>query len=264
MGLTNFWKKKASDQSAVPSSDNQQPFSDLPAIDGNSAGNFDGSNVQNYGNISQLPSLDNSSQGENSKSISFNVPTFDFSLPPSDDEPEQMARPRASINDLAPPTPPSNPTSEATPVDPEDLNKLFITDPDWKEPDWNNFDPYPDEKIEEPTPSDFGETDLPEFDENANDNQPLSTEPIAEPAQPFRDAFSPTPKPMELFIRGRAYSRVFTELDQMNKTLGAIDSQLDKYEEMLKREEPLLNQAKDQMEYLYRRISQVDKKVFTQ
>ena len=263
MGLMGFWKNKASDQSKGPSTDNQQPFSDLPPIDGLSAGKFDGSSVQDFGG--QLPSLDDSAQPDGSKSISFNVPTFDFSLPPSDDEPAQPAvSSQNQVPDiLAPPTPPPTEpvqTQEVT-LSPEDLQNLFITDNDWKEPDWNNFDPYPEEKIDEPTASDFGETDLPTFEET---DIPDQAEPLAEPAKPFRDDFAPLPKPMELFIRGRASGRVFIELDQMNKTLDAIDSQLDKYEEMLKREEPLMNQAKDQMEYLYRRLNQIDKKVFTQ
>ena len=50
----------------------------------------------------------------------------------------------------------------------------------------------------------------------------------------------------------------------MNKSLIKVDSQMNTYEEMLKKEEPLLMTAKDQMEYLYRKLNQIDKKVFVE
>jgi hypothetical protein len=259
MGLLNFWKNKASDQSAVSPKENQQLISDLPAIDGDSINNsVDGSSMQSYGNINQLPSIDAPSQTDN-KSISFNVPTFDFSMPASEDTP--AGRPSALQQPVAPISSVNPVTSPNLSLD-EDLNHLFINDDSWKEPDWNSFDPYPEEKIDEPTIEDFKGADLPKFEERSN-NPLISSESVSEPA-PFREAPKTDRKPVELFIRGRAYNRVFIELDQMNKTLDAIDSQIDTYEEMLKREEPLLNVAKDQMEYLYKRLNQVDKKIFIQ
>ena len=65
-------------------------------------------------------------------------------------------------------------------------------------------------------------------------------------------------------MRGNAYGEVFTELELMNKSLTRIDAQVSYYEEMLKKEEPLLVAGKDEMEYLYKKFSQVDKKIFTQ
>jgi hypothetical protein len=256
MGLLNFWKKKASDQLALPHLDNQQLSTDLPPIDGSS---FDGSAVQSYNNMQQLPAIDNPMQIDGSKSISFNVPTLDFSLPPSDDAP--LLSLEASLNPK-----PATPQLEKPLLDEEDLNHLFINDTDWKEPDWNNFEPYPEEKIDEPKPGDFKAADLPQFDEDIDrqSSQMISDEPVLAPAEPFGAQQKSGTKPVELFIRGKSYNRVFTELDQMNKTLIKINSQLDTYEDMLKREEPLLMVAKDQMEYLYRRLNQVDKKIFAQ
>lgn len=261
MGLLNFWKKKASDQLAVQPLDTQQMSTDLPPIDGNS---IDGSNVQNYGNMQQLPSFDNPPQADGSKSISFNVPTLDFSLPPSDDASIMQLRmtpfgtPIADADVNAP----SQPEQQQL-LDVEDLNHLFVNDENWKEPDWNNFEPYPEEKIDEPKPEDFRGADLPRFDEDST-RLMISDEPMLAPAEPFGDQQKSGPKPLELFIRGKAYNRVFTELDQMSKTLTKIDSQVDNYEDMLKREEPLLIIVKDQMEYLYKRLNQVDKKIFAQ
>jgi hypothetical protein len=39
---------------------------------------------------------------------------------------------------------------------------------------------------------------------------------------------------------------------------------MNSYEEMLKKEEPLLLTGKEEMEYLYRRLTQIDKKIFIQ
>jgi len=260
MGLLNFWKKKVSDQFAIQPLDTTQINTDLPPIDGNS---FDGSNVQNYGGMQQPPSFDASPQSDGTKSISFNVPTLDFSLPPSDDAPatSTIANDTPVTPELTIPT--SQAEEEKTFIDVEDLNHLFLSDENWKEPDWSNFEPYPDEeKIDEPKVEDFKGADLPQFDEDSNRTM-ISDEPVLAPTAPFGEK-KLGPKPVELFIRGKAYNRVFTELDQMSKTLIIIDSQLDTYEDMLKREEPLLMTAKDQMEYLYKRLNQVDKKIFAE
>lgn len=269
MGLLDFWKKKASDQFVIRPLDTQQLSLDLPPIDGDSV---DGSNIQNYGGMQQLPSFDNPTQLDGSKSISFNVPTLDFSLPPSDDAPLMQSgmtpfgTPMAvDINtplELAVPEPQLE--EEKTSIDVEDLNHLFIADDNWKEPDWNTFEPYSEDKIDEPKPEDFKGADLPRFDEDIHNRPMISDEPVLAPAEPFGAQQKSGPKPVELFIRGKAYNRVFTELDQMSHTLTKIDSQMDTYEDILKREEPLLIIAKDQMEYLYRRLNQVDKKIFAQ
>ena len=68
----------------------------------------------------------------------------------------------------------------------EDINKLFLTDNTWQEPDWKTFEPYQAPDIEPPNPKDFGletysmqqdgstqeavpiPSDLPSFDEQGN------------------------------------------------------------------------------------------------
>jgi hypothetical protein len=151
----------------------------------------------------------------------------------------------------------------------EDLNKLFLSD-DWKEPDWKTYDPYNPEKIDVPSPEDFKGEDLPQFGDAARPPEPksLPEEKILEPEEPFAEksnsAIKPIVKPIELYIRGSAYSKVFIELNQMSKALSRIDAQTENYEEMVKREEPLFTLAKEQMEYAYRRLSLIDKKIFVQ
>jgi len=292
MGLLNFWKKKSTlEQPTSPYKGIDSLNTDLPPIEG---GSFDGSTIQQFGGMqSQSPSGEQTKTGE-SKSISFNVPTFDFSLPASDESsaessastakpaPTSSTQPSFSEVGLPVPTDISSSTSQIIgadngDVEVDDLNKLFISD-DWKEPDWNSFDPYTEDKIEEPIPDDFKGADLPAFDESeSKDSGTLDKSPIAQTAQSFDDEPILEPrvplslekdisaqKPVELFIRGRVYNGVFTELDQMNKALTKIDAQVSGYEDMLKREEPLLASAKDQMEYLYKRLNQVDKKIFAQ
>jgi hypothetical protein len=256
MGLMSFWRKKPSDQSAVPPPNNSLVSSlntDLPPIDG-SLGNFDGSSVQQFGNMQQLPSLDAQlAPGEN-KSMAINIPTLDFSMPTFDDDGtpiDALQKPQEQVSEVA-----NNAQSTApnAGIDEEDLNKLFIND-EWKEPDWATFEPYTEDKAEEPKPEDFKGAELPTFDD---------TEPMIAPSEPITEKPRLVQKPVELFIRGSAYNRVFTELDQMNRTLFKIDSQVNTYEDMLKNEEPLLIAAKEQMEYLYRKLNNVDKKIFTQ
>jgi hypothetical protein len=241
MGLLNFWKKKDLDLPLLSPLDDQALASDLPSIDG---GNIDGSNVEK---MPPLPQADDSKQTDGSKSISFNVPTLDFSLPLAEDlNLDSSKSPSSSQNGLG-----DSPTVE------EDMNKLFLNDETWKEPDWTNFEPYPEEKIDEPKIEDFKGADLPQFDDGS------TGEPVSEPAEPFKKSQT-NEKPLELFIRGRAYNRVFIELDQMNKALTLIDTQTSGYEDMLKREEPILLAAKEQTEYLYRKMNLIDKKIFVQ
>jgi hypothetical protein len=94
--------------------------------------------------------------------------------------------------------------------------------------------------------------------------------PLIEPTGPVQTQMQarargalPAKKPVELYIRGKAYAKVFTELDQINTTLSKIDSKLPNCEDIWKRQDPLLNTARDQMEFLYKKLSIVDKKVFT-
>ena len=84
------------------------------------------------------------------------------------------------------------------------------------------------------------------------------------PTEPANEKPRLVQRTMELFIRGQAYTRVFVELDQMNQSLVKIELQVGTYEDMMKNEEPLLVMAKEQMEYLYKKLNNIDKKIFIQ
>jgi len=289
MGLLNFFKKKGLDQPVAPPLDDPVLNADLPSLDGSSIDTslFDSANLPKLDDSQPLPSLDahlqnlnpavnqnvnqDINQNSNQKSISFKVPTMDFSLPEMDDDYDQGVNAVNSKDNAKLPSLTADVKSDNTKSgtnsdsDYEDLNKLFITDEDWKEPDWTTFDPYTEVKIEKPSPQDFKGEDLPNFKDVTTALTPNYTDKaISEPAEPFKKPSRSETNPLEIFVRGNAYGGVFTELEQMNKSLTRIDGQMNNYEEMLKKEEPLLLTAKEEMEYLYRRLNQIDKKIFAQ
>lgn len=204
-----------------------------------------------------------------SRSLSVNVPSLDFSMPPLDDAPliDEPLRPTelpaeginqsnsTLIQNTGMTTDSQVKTSGSTEskyLDVEDLKKLFPND-DWKEPDWSTFEAYHEDKIEEPRQEDFGIVEeLPAFIEEEKISEPSPVE------------ITHTTTPIELFIRGSEYNRVFSELDQMNKAVAKIDSKIVFYEDILKREESLVSESKTQMEYLYKKLSSIDKKIFAQ
>jgi len=286
MGFLGFGKKKEStDQPAVQSSATPEMPSfntDLPSIDGGNMQNMpDIANLSNLPNMPPMPSIPsdmpglpdmpslnspsmnsipNNTASNDDQSMSVNLPTLDFSMPPSDDEQAAMqvqqmnqmgqSQPAGSIDSTT--SMPAAQQLDSGAIDVEDLNKLFISD-DWKEPDFNNFEPYTEDKIEEPKPEDFSGTELPRFEDSQ----------ISAPAAPTLRTETSS-RPVELFIRGRAYSRVFVELDEMSSSLATLNSKSTSYEDIIKREDELLLAAKGQMEYLYKKISIIDKKIFAQ
>lgn len=292
MGLLGFLKKKGSDlPMANQPRANEMKLSDLPPID---PASVDSSLME------RLPTPYDSTNDKGQRSMSVNLPTLDFSMPPPDDLPEGsvidenhgpfQAQPK-SKEELEPlpkldisgiqGSPQGSPNGLGNALDASDLNKLFIGD-NWKEPDWEHYDPYKVEKIEEPAPGDFVGEELPAFDDAALNAAPISgleedsgkddfSESTSIPDKNLEerdktsfDRQDSAVKPIELYIRGKAYGKVFSELDQMRKSLTKLDTLTENYEDMLKQEEPLMTSAKEQMEYAYRRLSQIDKKIFAQ
>jgi hypothetical protein len=302
MGLLNFWNKKKVDHTVLSPLTNLDISTDLPSIDGSNLPSLDG--VSNSLSLNTLPdshanasgsmntfmrgNIDlnvppnadlasnvnsvNSSKTFNSqeftvntqlgtpslnapsaippplesKSLSVNIPTLDFSMPPSDDDAPLIAEPVKPSGTVIKE---SKPDDKAY-LDVEDLKKLFIGD-EWKEPDWNNFEAYHEDKIDEPNVSDFGQ-DLPKFNEEEQISEPSSIEKQI------------IPIPVELFIRGSEYSRAFSELDLITKAIVKIDSRLGNYESIIKHEESLFLESKNQMENLYKKLTLIDKKIFVQ
>lgn len=274
MGFLGFGKSKESSQpnvQTIPSPELPAFSTDLPSIDGSSMQGASSdtdlppmpSIPEDMHGLSQLPSFESPAgvmpSSPDSKSLSFNVPTLDFSMPLTDDEEAKKGTALESLEVPIPPEPslriaPSEIASETEPVTAEELNKLFIGD-DWKEPESNSFD-YTEEKIDEPKPEDFHGAELPQFEDN----------PMSAPQAPLDRIDRPetSHRPVELFIRGKAYSRVFRELEEMSSSLSSLDSRSNAYEEILKREDQVLLSAKEQMEYLYKKVNSIDRKIFAQ
>ncbi|MGV8141641.1 MAG: hypothetical protein ACP5NW_04340 [Candidatus Woesearchaeota archaeon] len=303
MGLLNLFRKKTTDIPMIDSP-NTVPVdidggnlpSDLPPIGGSMRGNSDDllpptPNGQQTATQQQYASQQ---QVAASRPLPSNTSNFDFSMPISDDEPlpqqlpslNNLADPDEAVQDseiIEPPAPilpqPQEQqgmmmTAGATEINPEDINNLFITDTDWKEPDLNNYDPYNEQLVDEPKAEDFAVQGLPAFNDISKTTQsesgamagPMVADmPISQPNEPFNEMpAGNTQNPVELFIRGKVYSRVFIELDQVSKTLSFLDSKVGNYDELLKKEEPLMSVAKEQVEYLYRKLNNIDKKIFVQ
>ncbi len=167
--------------------------------------------------------------------IELNIPSVNFSLPQSDDiKPidSKIESKKADVGYLSV----------------EDLNKLFLSD-DWKEPDWSTFDPYRMDSIEPPLKDDFlnQKSDLPTFNESSEQKSVKRT----------------TSRPLELYIRGNSYVSVFTELEKMNDLLKKQESKLAPYTEVIKKEETLAHTSKEDMEFVYRKLNQIDRKIFS-
>jgi hypothetical protein len=154
--------------------------------------------------------------------MTVNVAPLDFSMPASDDH--------ESISD--------------------ELNKLFLTDKGWKEPDWNSFDPYSEPEIEHPTSKDFGvatqNTDLPKFDD-------LNTEDTLRKR---------TVIPVDVYVKGSDYTKVFSELIRVTDILKFIDPKIDQANNIFSKEELLMKDAKEDMEYAYKKLIYIEKRIF--
>ena len=93
-------------------------------------------------------------------------------------------------------------------------------------------------------------SDLPSFDEQTE--QPILIEDRA-----------PRKVPFELYVRGTHYNDVFFELSKINELLNQEDPKLDMLQNYTKTEDDALNKAKDNMEYMYRKMMYVDKIIFS-
>jgi len=133
------------------------------------------------------------------------------------------------------------------PIDSETLNALFLKDTDWREPDWNTFEPYREDKIEEPQQNDFGivqKTDLPEFDEFEEKPAPAH----------IRDA-------VDIYVRGTDCIKIRQEVDSIDEILATQEIHTKKLEE-INMHEQLFTDAKNCMEFIQKRLMHMDRKLF--
>jgi hypothetical protein len=228
------------------------------------------------------------------------------------------------------------------PRDVEDsLNSLFIADSSWKEPDWTNYNPYMEEKIEEPTMKDFSfpqqdidieappipEIDvkpadndargamfmgspelqytpqyapqnrtqpsmssadalppmppqvsgLPEFEDEGFQDQALQDRPLSSIQQPpglsgqgssMQDNALEKKKrlsryqPMDLYVKGSDYESIVHQLKEINDMLAIPEPGINITEDIIKKQDPELSKAKENMEYLYKKFTMIDKRIF--
>jgi len=130
-----------------------------------------------------------------------------------------------------------------------DLDKLFLKDESWKEPDMNNFEPYHYEKIDPPSKDDFGRptATLPDFNNNV---------------LPQQEAVRVKEPPVQLFVRGDDYKKIFSELENINSNINTLDPRLNFVDSLVKGEDEEYVKCKDYLDFMYKKMVYVDKKIF--
>lgn len=241
MGLFSFLKKKDSAASGSQPSGFSGLNTDLPSIDGSSLGEL------------TLPSLDESPVASEQNPF----------VPPSDGIAETV--PESHVGGYHDRSLHSMPDDVST-----EINQLFLSDPEWKEPDWEHYEPYYEDNIEPPTMEDFGMSSQ----QSSSDGMELpdihqadSVETKSFVVPEFEDVelpehHVPEDVPYDVFVRGTDYSRVFSEMDDVKKMLVMQDENLSKVLETFKQEDITINSCKDNMELLYKKMLMIDKKVF--
>jgi len=248
MGLFSFLKKKESLPIALPAvpQENSQnslfkndadlnALSDLPPL----PSSFSGNNLQIPSLSQDNPTSVRLEAGDMDKMKDLDLPPVyqslaplgDFSLPQSDDATVQKS-------DVQVPA-----------IDEETLKNLFITDTSWKEPDWTSFEPYHEDTVEPPAMTDFPRTsDLPDFD-NSRD--------LTDSEQPahVRDDIA-------IYVRGSDCSHVNTSIASIDQMLNSQESLLKSIEEINKHEQLFID-AKNSVEYIQKRLMQMDHKLFS-
>jgi len=240
MGLLSFLKKKELDVSNQKPMDLSELNTDLPIIDGSNLGEL------------KLPSLDEPLE-QPSAMPSFSLPESNQTFS-AQEEDHTGGYHDNSLHSL--------PDDIST-----DMNQLFLSDPEWKEPDWENFEPYNEDHIEPPTMHDFG-MDLPS--ENPADAVELPEKsinasrydiPEFDDVEP-QEHHVPEDVPYDVFVRGTDYSRVFKEMDDVKKILIIQDDKMSQVLEKFKEEELTIDSCKANMDILYKKMLMIDKKVF--
>ncbi len=140
----------------------------------------------------------------------------------------------------------------AASIDEDTLNNLFLKDTDWKEPDWTTFEPYHEDTIEQPQQNDFGivqkgllqKTDLPEFDEFEEKSTPAH----------IRDA-------VDIYVQGTDCIKIRQEVGSIEEILATQEIHTKKLEE-INMHEQLFTDAKNNMEFIQKRLMHMDRKLF--
>ncbi len=237
MGLFSFLNKKEQNVPAQKSFNLDSLNTDLPSIEGTK-----------LGEELVLPSLDEPSNA------SEQLPPLE---PPLDSPLEELQGPPTSGGSYHDHALRSLPEDLST-----DLNQLFLSDPEWKEPDWEHYEPYYEEEIEPPTMQDFG----------VEPPQPTAIQDISLPKQNYeipefeeielKEHHVPEDVPYDVFVKGTDYSKVFSEMREVKEVLGLQDEKIGKILDTFRQEESTITLCKDNMELLYKKMLMIDKKVF--
>jgi hypothetical protein len=198
--------------------------------------------------------------------ISSDVAPIDFTLPSLDNAYSSAQIPTLPNQDAMQPLPQKPATPLTLPVQVPvqtktlslsaaaekidvDLNQLFLKDNSWKEPDTDNFEPYHYDKIEQPLKEDFERppATLPEFNQKEQIQQEAVR--VKEP-------------PVQLFVKGDDYRKIFSELDNINSNLNVLDPRLNFVDSLVKGEDEEYIRCKDYLDFMYKKMVYIDKKIF--
>ncbi|MGV8150415.1 MAG: hypothetical protein ACP5NV_01680 [Candidatus Woesearchaeota archaeon] len=230
-----------------------------------------------------LPRIDGSSLNADLSLPSLDLPPLE-DLPPLSPMQDDMPQFNSSNNNTTAPKYPQTNQEQYAPAQysvpqfsdlpsenktiPEDIsseiNQLFLSDLEWKEPDWKNYVPYSEETIEPPVLEDFGITPpQPVYVTSAQSNtqQPKQKYDIPE-FQDIEEHKIPENVPYDVFVKGTDYKRVFQEMEEIKDILQDQDNKMLKVFDTFKHEESAINACKDNMDALYKRLLMIDKKVF--
>ncbi|HIH32250.1 TPA: hypothetical protein HA235_06090 [Candidatus Woesearchaeota archaeon] len=224
--MFNFLKKKPVQQQQF---DINTLKTDLPSIEGLNLPDLDQSPYN-----SELPALDNQQPAPGLPALDFPTPNFPQSNIPNFPE-NAVIKKEVPIEEVS-----------------RDINQLFMPDPEWKEPDWNNFVPYNEPEIEPPTVNDFG----------VEEQKPKEPKIYELPEFTAESKTIEGPIPYDVFVKGSEYKKIFDEIDNIKQSLDVQDKRLGVVTEEMKKEDLLIKLAKESTETIYKRMLSIDKKVF--
>ncbi len=299
MGFFDMFKKKPAESTISIDSGMDALNSDLPSIDGSNLPDslalppIDDTGLPQL-DLPELPQFNLPvSDAPSTKLPSINS-LDDTGLPPLPSMPGQFETQNNQQNNNA-----KKSTQKFSEITPEDINNLFLADENWHEPDWANYNPYLEEPIETPQTKDFIDITKMKLPSLGDESQPAKEDEVLDEEgqnffakAPMKKLFIPDENkttlkeiheeyeeefdsvektasplrkhtPIELFVKGADYKKVFEEMNAINDALSKGQSKISFAEELDKQREPLLSAAKEDMEFIQKKLMFIDKKIFT-
>jgi hypothetical protein len=145
-----------------------------------------------------------------------------------------------------------------------DINQLFLSDPSWKEPDWNEFVPYEEPVIEPPAPQDFP---VEETAEETAEERPAVPKDYDLPAFEVLDqTHKPLPQgdlPYDVYVKGPDFKKIIDDINLIKTTLNYQDNMMTDVMDKFKNEAEMLAYNKELMDFLFKKMVYIEKRVFT-